>query len=223
MIVDQATIKSKLEEVRLSFEGFTKQLTRPDLSPERAERLQADLAMLRDEIATLEKLHQLGRLEPDRATVENAVEERLAVVRQRLEEETSSLNLEPQDLAAMSGEAKALLWALGRDNLTLAMQEMSQNVPVRDPERTERAVPNILLHALQEAPDAESRASAAYELGRLQVAEALPALVSAVEDRDPFVVDVALQALGYFSDEALSEAQISPSLIERVRSAGEGR
>jgi hypothetical protein len=93
---------------------------------------------------------------------------------------------------------------------------MSENVPGRDPGRTDRAIPSILLHALQEAPDAESRASAAYELGRLQLVEAIPSLVRAVEDPDSFVVDVALQALGYYPDEALREARVSPTLVERV-------
>ena len=223
MIVDQAAIKSKLDELRMSYDGFTKQLTRPGLSAERAERLQVDLAMLRDEIATLEKLHQLGRLEPDRARVAAAVEERLEVVRERLGDEFPSIGLEPEAVGAISGEAKALLWALGRDGLSMAMHEMSLNVPGRDPGRTDRAVPNILLHALQEAPDAESRASAAYELGRLKVVEAIPSLVQALDDPDPFVVDVALQALGYYTQEALREARLSPTLIERVAQAMEHR
>ncbi|HEX8229920.1 MAG TPA: HEAT repeat domain-containing protein [Chloroflexia bacterium] len=223
MIVEQAVIKSKLDELRLSYDGFTKQLTRPGLSPERADRLQVDLEMLRDEIATLEKLHQLGRVEPDRARVAAAVEERLEVVRERLGEEFPGIGLEPNGVGAVSGEAKALLWSLGRDRLSMAMQEMSLNVPARDPGRTDRAVPNILLHALQEAPDAESRASAAYELGRLQVVEAIPSLVQALEDSDPFVVGVALQALGYYTQEALREARLSPTLMERVAQAREHR
>ena len=223
MIVEQAAIKSRLDELRLSYDGFTKQLTRPGLSAERAERLQSELELLREEIATLEKLLQLGRVEPDRARVEAAVQERLAVVQERLAEEMRSVGLEPEAVGAISGEAKALLWALGRDRLSIAMQEMSQNVPGRDPGRTDRAVPNILLHALEEAPDAASRASAAYELGRLQLVEAIPSLVRAVEDRDPFVVDVALQALGYYQDESLREAQVSPTLIERIVRAKERR
>ncbi|MDQ3929786.1 MAG: hypothetical protein M3328_11660, partial [Chloroflexota bacterium] len=136
MIVEQAAIKSRLDELRLSYDGFTKQLSRPGLSPERAERLQYDLELLREEIVTLEKLHQLGRVEPDRSRVEAAVEERLDVVRERLGEEMRSLGIEPEAVGAISGEARALLWALGRDRLTLAMQEMSQNVPGRDPGRT---------------------------------------------------------------------------------------
>ncbi|HEX8600239.1 MAG TPA: HEAT repeat domain-containing protein [Chloroflexia bacterium] len=223
MIVEQAAIKSRLDELRLSYDGFTKQLTRPGLSSERAERLQSELEMLREEIATLEKLQQLGRLEPDRARVEAAVQERLEVVQDRLAEEMRSVGLEPEAVGAISGEAKALLWALGRDRLSMAMQEMSQNMPGPDPGRTDRAVPNILLHALEEAPDAESRASAAYELGRLQLVEAIPSLVGAVEDHDPFVVDVALQALGYYRDEALRESQVSPTLIERIVRARERR
>ncbi|MEA2573423.1 MAG: hypothetical protein QOH93_721 [Chloroflexia bacterium] len=223
MIVEQAAIKSRLDELRLSYEGFSKQLTRPGLSPERAERLHSELEMLREEIATLEKVQQLGRVEPDRARVEAAIEERLGVLQTRLAAEPGELDLDPEALGAVSGEARALLWTLGRDRLTLAMHEMSQNVPARDPGRTDRAVPNILLHALQEAPDAEARASAAYELGRLQVAEAIPALVHAVADPDAFVIDVALQALGYFSDEALREAHVGPILIQRVHSARERR
>lgn len=219
MIVEQAAIKSRLDELRLSYDGFTKQLTRPDLSTERAERLHSDIDMLREEIATLEKLQQLGRVEPDRAKIEESVLARLEVVKERLGKEMRALGLEVEASGAISGEAKALLWALGRDRLTLAMQDMLLNVPGRDHGRTDRAIPNILLHALQEAPDAESRASAAYELGRLQLVEAIPSLVRAVEDRDSFVVDVALQALGYYPEEALREAQVGPTLVERVARA----
>lgn len=223
MIVEQAAIKSRLDELRLSYEGFTKQLARPGLSAERSERVTAELEMLREEIATLEKIHHLGRVEADRARIEAIVEERLEIVQAKLTEDMRFTGIEPESLGAVSGEARALLWTLGRDRLTLAIQDMSRSMPVRDPGRTDRAVPNILRHALQEAPDAESRASAAYELGKLQLAEAIPALAAALDDEDAFVTDVALQALGYFPDEVLQEAQLSPATVERVTRARERR
>lgn len=219
MIVEQAAIRSKLDELRFSHEGFSRQLERSGQSLERSERLRAELELLREEIATLEKVQQLGRVEPDRSKIGAAVEERLEAVRARLQAEARVAGLEPDQLGAVSGEARALLWTLGLDRLTVAMREMSQNVPARDASRTDRAIPNILLHSLQEAPEAESRASAAYELGKLQVAEAIPALARALNDPDPFVASVALQALSYFSEEALREGSISPEIVDRVSRA----
>jgi hypothetical protein len=223
MIVEQAAVKSKLDELRLSYEGFTKQLARPGLSAERTERIQGELEMLREEIATLEKIHQLGRVEPDRTRIEAIVDERLEAVLEKLAANARFAGLEPEELSAVSGEARALVWTLGRDRLTLAMQEMARSGQGRDLGRTDRAVPNILLHALREAPDAESRASAAYELGKLQLAEAIPAIVQATDDPDAFVVDVALQALSYFPEEVLREAQVSPAILERVARARNAR
>ncbi|HEX8221236.1 MAG TPA: HEAT repeat domain-containing protein [Chloroflexia bacterium] len=223
MIVEQTAIKSRLDELRLSYEGFTKQLSRPGLSTERSERVAAELELLREEIATLEKIHQLGRVEADRGRIEHIVQERLDVVRANLGEDVRFAGIEAESLGAVSGEARALLWTLGRDRLTLAMQEMSRSTQAPDPGRTDRAVPNILLHALQEAPDAESRASAAYQLGKLQLAEAIPALAAALDDEDAFVADVALQALGNFPEEALREAQLSPAVVERATHARERR
>jgi hypothetical protein len=222
MIVEQAAIKSRLDELRLSYEGFTKQLSRPGLSAERSERLQAELGLLREEIATLEKIHQVGRVEADRARIEAIVQERLAAVQADLGEDERFSGIQPDALGAVSGEARALLWALGRDQLTLAIQEMAQREQARDPGRTDRALPTILLHALQEAPDAEARASAAYELGKLQLAEAIPALAAALGD-DAFVAGVALQALGYFPEEVLREAQLDPATVERAARARERR
>ena len=223
MIVEQVAVKSKLDELRLSYEGFTRQLARPGLSTERTERVQGELEMLREEIATLEKIHQLGRVEPDRARIEAIVSERLEAVREKLVADTRFAGLGPEELGAVSGEARALVWALGRDQLTLAMQEMARSGQGRDPRRTDRAIPNILLHTLQEAPDAESRASAAYELGKLQLAEAIPAILQATNDPDPFVADVALQALSYFPGEVLRDAQVSPAILERVARARNAR
>jgi hypothetical protein len=219
MIVEQAAIKSRLDELRLSYAGFTKQLSRPGISAERAERVRSELESLAEEIATLEKIPQVGRVEANRARVGAIVQERLEVVQAKLSADVRFAGMESGALGAVSGEARALLWTLGQDRLTLAMQEMADSTQGRDPGRTDRAVPNILLHALQEAPDAESRASAAYELGKLQLAEAIPALVRALDDDDSFVADVASQALGYFSDEALREAQVSPSVEERAARA----
>ena len=219
VIAGQGEIKSRLDELRLSYEGYNKQLGRPNLDPERAERLRIDLELLLEEISTLEKIHQVGRVEPDRARLQQIVEERLEVVTARLYSDVRFSDLQPEELGAVSGEARALLWVLGRDRLTVAMREMAQQGHEPDPQRTDRALPTILLHSLQEAPDADSRASAAHELGILRVEEAIPSLVQALSDPDEFVRQVALKALTNFPVETLKEAQVDPHVVEQVARA----
>jgi HEAT repeat protein len=66
----------------------------------------------------------------------------------------------------------------------------------------------------------DARASAAYDLGKLHIAEAIPALADALTD-DPFVAQMALGALARFSDEELTAAGMAPAIVERVRARRE--
>ena len=75
---------SHIDELKLSYEGYKRQLSRPELSNERQERLKASVQMLEQEIGTLETLVQFGRVEADRAKIEAEVRERLDIVKQRL-------------------------------------------------------------------------------------------------------------------------------------------
>src|SRR5258708_9274677 len=84
MIVSQAEVRSRIDQLKLSFEGYKRQLDHLDLSAERTERLQTEVRLLQEEIATLETLAQFGRVEPDRDKIEAEVRSRLAHVRQRL-------------------------------------------------------------------------------------------------------------------------------------------
>jgi HEAT repeat protein len=87
-----------------------------------------------------------------------------------------------------------------------------------DPSRTDRAMPGILIHTLEEGPDIDTRASAAYDLGKLHIAQGIPALAAALTD-DPFVADLALQALASFSDEELSAAGLAKDIIAAIKQA----
>ncbi len=220
MAASQSEIKARIDELRLSLNGYNRQLGRPDLSAERAERLETEVGSLSAEIATLEKLAQLVRLEPDGEKVTAAVTERLAVVTSRLAAEPAFAHLEPGDVGAVSGEAKALLWALGRDKLTLALREVPALASRADPDRTARALPNILIHTLEDAPDPDARAGAAYELGKLGIAEAIPALVTAANDADPSLASAAFRALARFPDADLIEAGVAPEVRAKIRGIG---
>lgn len=219
MVASQAEIKSRIEELRLSHSGYTRQLGRPGLSRDRQERLEIDVGLLQEEIATLDKILSLSRIEPDHTKVQAAVQERLDVLAARYAEDPALAHLEPDELGAASGEARALLWALGRDRLTIAMHEIIKSHGPRDTGRTERAIPNILKHALEEGPDPDTRASSAYELGKLHIQEAIPSLVAALNDPDSFVGQVALRALAYFSDEELAKAQVVGGVLRQVSAA----
>src|SRR5438309_972922 len=87
MLVSQSDIRNKIEELKLTHSGYTRQLNRLDITPERRDRLESETALLQDEIAMLEKLAQVLRIEPDSNKVETSVRERLATVRQRLSED----------------------------------------------------------------------------------------------------------------------------------------
>ncbi len=217
MLAGQGEIKGRIDELRLSHSGYTRQLGRPGLSSERQQRLETDVALLDEEISTLEKIYQLGRMEPDRKKVEASVQERLDVLAARYSQDSALSHLKPDELGAASGEAKTLMWALGRDRLTLAMQEIVKSHGPRDPSRTDRAIPNILRHSLEEGPDPDTRASAAYELGKLGIEEAIPWLLAALRDPDSFVAQIAARALAYFSDEDLAAAEVPTDSMDAIR------
>ncbi len=221
MIATQSAIRGRLEQTRLSFEGYSRQLARLDLSPERRERIETDVRLLEQEIATLETLAQLGRVEPDRERVEAAVRERLAAVQDRMASDLTLSNLTGAERNRILGEVRALSWALGEDRLTQGMQMIMEGHEYADPSRTDRALPAILINMLRAGPDTDSRASAAYELGKLRIAQAIPTLADALGD-DPFVAEAALHALCAFQDDQLAEAGLDESLIEKVRSVRQG-
>jgi hypothetical protein len=204
MLASQSEIKNKIDQLRLSYDGYSRQLTRPNIDGGRRERLEIDVRLLGEEIATLEKLLQLGRAVDDRERMEVITRERLQQMRQRLsEDETlSSVSTEQRDYA--SGEVRALVWALGEDPLTAGMAEFMRDRGQSDPSRTDRALPAILIHQLEEAPDAETRASAAYELGRLHITQAIPNLTAALKDK-PLVAEIAARSLSMFSQQELEQ------------------
>ena len=218
MLVSQNDIKNRIEELKLSLSGYSRQLQRLDISDERRERLGTDIVLLQEEVNALEALAQLGRVEPDRENVE-------AVVRQRIDSlhaesagdaGLNALNEEERDQT--SGEARALLWAVGEDRLTRNSRFLVEGREHSDPTRTDRAVPGILIHTLQEAPSPEARASAAYELGQLHITQAIPDLAAALED-EPEVAEFALLALARFTSDQLREAGVSSELVEKIHKA----
>lgn len=219
MIASRQEIKSRIEELKLSYTGYTRQLGRLGLTHDRAERLNIDVAYLTEEMATLDKVLQLWQVEPDAGEIQRLAEERLGALAQRYAGDPRFAELPADDLGLASGEARALLWVLGRDKLTLAMQDIMQRAGPRDPSRTERALPTILLHTLQEAPDPDFRANAAFDLGKLRLREAIPALEAALRDSDQMVVQVAFKSLTCFSDEDLALAHVALNILEQVRAA----
>ena len=72
---------------------------------------------------------------------------------------------------------------------------------------------------LKKAPTLTHRASSAYDLGKLHVVQAIPALAAALTD-DPFVADLALRALAAFSNEELSASGLRDELIATVDATG---
>jgi HEAT repeat protein len=146
-------------------------------------------------------------------------------VRERLEEKRRKLSTDPdlhlltqEERDRSSGEIHALLWALGEDFLSRGVRTIMEEHDNPDPSHTDRALPNILIHFLEEGPNIESRASAAYDLGMLHVTAAIPALAAALEDV-PEVAEVALRALTTFTDQELDEAGIPAETQQRVRNA----
>jgi hypothetical protein len=218
MIVSQIEVRSRIESLKMSESGYKRQLERLDLSPERREMLQDRIAISQSEVATLEKVAQLIRSEPDSEKVEAAVRDRLAVVRRRVDDAGHSADLPPEDRVRSAGEIRGLLWVLGEDELTLSMQRIMEDTNRKDPTRTDRALPSILLHRLTEAPDPEERANAAYEIGKLGISEAIPALLDALSDQG-LVADVALRALAMFQEEELKNSGASDEVLRRIHPA----
>ncbi len=217
MIVSQEAIKSRIEQLRLNYDGYRRQLSGLALSSERRERLERDVQLLDEEITTLEKIAQVGRVEPDRTRIEAIVRERLAILDERFAADPAAARLTPQEREAVSGEMRALLWTVREDTLTRYTDELARD-RTPDPTRTDRAVPGLLDHTLRNGPNIESRASAAYELGKLHLTEGIPALIDALKD-DPLVAQMALGALARFSDEELTAAGMAPAMVGQVRSA----
>ncbi len=221
MIVSHSEIRSKIDQIKVGYEGYKRQLKRPDLTLERKARLEAEIKLTADEIATLEKIAQLGRVEQDRTKIEEIVRERLEAMRTKLAADPFLAALSSQERDLVSGEVRALVWALREDTLTLFTQELLRENERHDPGRTDRALPTILIHTLEEAPDIDARASAAYDLGKLHITQAIPRLAAALHDHR-VVADTAFHALLLFTDDELREAGFSTSLVERIKEARGG-
>jgi hypothetical protein len=218
LALDQALIRAKLEELKQSHAGYSRQLSRLGLSEERRDRLQSEHAFLADEISTLEKIAQLLRVQPDRARVEAVVRERLEEVRARLAADPTFADLSPQERDRSGGEIRALVWSLGEDPFDAAVSRTMQGHERADLTRTARELPSILLRFLENGPNVESRASAAYELGKLHVTSAIPLLATALND-DPEVAAAALHALASFPDEELIAAGLPNATLQQIRTA----
>jgi hypothetical protein len=210
MLRSAGEVRARIDQLRLSHDGYSKQLGRSVGSEERRERLQVEVASLADEMKTLETLLSVLRVEEDMEKVEVVVRDRLAHVRERLSESGQ------EGMEGGSGEARALLWALGEDSFTASAQEAGG--ARRGPAGAVEALPSILLSGLVSGTDPDARAYAAYELGVLHVTEAIPHLVDALAYRKP-IHETALLALAHFSDEELEAAGVSPDVLKRIREA----
>lgn len=221
MLVSQAQLRSKLEELKQSHAGYSRQVSRLDLSEERRERLDTERAFQADEIATLEKIAQLGRGEPQREKIEAIVRQRLQEVRAKLAADPALAGLPPQERDRANGEVRALAWALGEDPFDVAVGRLMQGHERADLTRTNRELPAILIRFLEGGPNVESRASAAYELGKLRIAQAIPTLAAALND-DAEVAATALRALATFTDEELTSANLPEQTLHQIRAARVG-
>lgn len=217
MIVSHSEVRSRIDQLKLSHEGYSRQLTRPGLTEERRERLETSVRLLGEEMATLETLSQFGRVEPDRDKIEAEVRRRLESVQARLAKDEALAGLELEERDLHSGEVRALQWALGEDKLMRDVQEWSDQT-AHDPTRLERNLPVLLLKMVREGADAGTRAIAAYDLGKLHIAEAIPALADALED-EAAVAEVSWSALLMFSDEELQAAGLGTDVLARVAEA----
>jgi HEAT repeat protein len=219
MILSHTEIRSRIDELKLSYDGYTRQLGRLDITVERRGRLEAETALLREEIATLEKLVQLGRVEPDREVVESLARERLAALRVRMNDDPDLAELEDEERDQSSGEARALVWALGEDPLTRNLRLFLQSPEHADPSRTDRMVPGILIGTLENSLDPSARANAAYDLGKLGIEQAIPALSAALNDASSMISQTALESLRLFTTEQLRAAGLDEAAMERIREA----
>jgi hypothetical protein len=214
MIVDNAEIRNRVEQLRLSYEGYKRQLSREGVTWERQERLRVSVRMLEEEIGTLEKLVQFGRVEADREKIEAEVRSRLSVVKERLASDAALDGYSQEEREQTSGDVKALEWALGEDRLVRDTQEWARETAF-DPTRAERRLPAMLDMLLREGSDADTRANAAYDAGQLHIVEAIPMLAAALGDERE-VAEMALRALCRFSEEELREAKLEDVVIRRV-------
>src|SRR5437762_7904080 len=139
MIVSQGEVRNRIEQIKLSYEGYRRQIKHLDLSGERRDRLETDIRLLKEELVTLETLAQFGRVEPDRDKIEASVRERLTHLRERMAAEPHLQQFTPHERDQSSGEVRALQWALGEDTLTLDTTEASKRHDP-DPSRTVRAI-----------------------------------------------------------------------------------
>ena len=218
MLVSQGEVRNRIEEINLSSEGYKRQLRAPGISGERQERLQADVNLMVEELATLEKIAQLGRVEEDRAKIEAIVRDRLGELQLRMAQSNATAGLRPEEYAYASGEVKALMWALGEDRLLQSMKQASSSreASQSNPAQFSDAMTTMLIQALREGAERDTRASAAYDIGRLHLIAALPQLAAALNDQ-PYVVAVVLQSLKNFSDDELTAAGVSEEIMRRVR------
>jgi hypothetical protein len=214
MIADNTEIRNHIDELKLSYEGYKRQLSRPDLSNERQERLKASVQMLEQEIGTLETLAQFGRVEADRGKIEAEVRERLGIVKERLASDPALDGYSVEECEQTSGEVKALEWALGEDRLVRDTQEWLRETAF-DPMRAERTVPALLDKLMRESDDVDTKANAMYDAGQLHIVAAIPALAAALGD-EPLVSETALGALCKFNDEELRQAGVDEEVLARV-------
>ena len=101
-------IRARIDHLRLSYDGYNRQLRNLALSEERRARQEAEVYVLAEEITTLEKLLSVLRVEPDPDKVETIARDRLGVVRARLSADPSLADLEQDHRDNISGEARAL-------------------------------------------------------------------------------------------------------------------
>lgn len=217
MIVSQSDVKNRIEQLKLSYDGYSRQLSRSGISEERRDRLESTVSLLKEEMATLETLAQFGRVEPDRGKVEAEVRDRMAVIKERMEKDPVLGALDPEDRDLASGALRALQWAVGEDRLTLYTEEWARESAPK-PDRLERSLPLLLALTIRENEDPQARANSAYDAGQLHLVEAIPALAEALNDQED-VAETAFNALCSFSNEELLQAGLDEALIERVQDA----
>ncbi len=217
MLVSQGEVQKRIEEVGLGNSGYKRQLRAPGISRERHERLQAEVALMEEELSTLEKIAQLGRVEEDRTKIETLVRDRLRIISERMSQESPTTGLQPEEYAYASGEVKALAWALGEDLLLQKMQQASSNRSASqgNPAQFNDSMTTMLIKALREGAERDTRASAAYDIGRLHLKAALPQLAAALDDH-PNVASMALKSLALFSDDELKSANVPEEIRQQV-------
>jgi hypothetical protein len=222
MLVTPNQVRTRIDHLRLSLDGYNRQLQRLDLSDERRSRHEAEVRIFAEEISTLRKLLEVMRVEPDPEKVEIIARDRLAEVRENLARDPLLEELDSAAKENSSGEARALLWALGEDTFSAGMRAAEADRAERGASGAVQALPMILRSGLSTGADANARASAAYELGVLHVVEAIPDLAAVLGEEGP-VAEMALLALSRFSDNELFDAGLSTEIVgaaQRARSVG---